>query len=128
VGSILQLCSIEPPAPVQSSEWPPEIQHLLQQYQALFEHPSQLPPSRSCDHAIPLIPGAGPIFSRSYHFAPTIKDEIEKQVHEMLAAGLIQKSSSPFSSPMLLVKKDNTWQLNAITMKSKYPILLLMTC
>jgi hypothetical protein len=67
---------------------------------------------------------------RPYKYAPTLKNEIEKQVHQMLQDGLIQHSSSPFSSPMLLVKKkDNTYRfcidyrhLNAIIEKGQYPV------
>jgi hypothetical protein len=112
-----------PPLPV-------EVQQLLDQYQHLFQPPSELPPRRSCDHTIPLIPGAQPVASRSYRYSPLLKTEIETQVNEMLQSGLIRPSSSAFSSPVLLVKKkDGTWrlcvdyrQLNALTIKSKFPI------
>ena len=48
----------------------------------------------------------------------------------MLQQGVIQPSSSPFASPILLVgKKDLSWRLvgdfrhlNAITIKNKYPL------
>lgn len=58
------------------------------------------------------------------------KDEIEKQLEQMLADSIIETSSSPFASPVLLVrKKDNTWRfcvdychLNAVTVKNKHPM------
>jgi hypothetical protein len=68
---------------------PGRIQSLLQPFQDLFEEPTTLPPSRSCNHNIPLIPGAQPINIRPYRFSPSMKNEIEAQVQEMLQKGLI---------------------------------------
>ena len=112
---------------------PPEMQLLLEQFSEVFQPPSGMPPPRFCDHVIPLIPGATPVNVRPYRYPPAIKDEIEKQVTEMLKSGIIQHSVSPFSSSVLLVKKkDHTWRfcvdfrhLNAITMKSKYPVPII---
>jgi hypothetical protein len=75
---------------------PEELQQLLAEYQQLFEFPTELPPRRGCDHHIPLIPGASPVRSRPYRHSPELKNEIEKQIAEMLASGVIRPSTSAF--------------------------------
>lgn len=70
---------------------------------------------------------------RQYRYKPVLKDEIEKQVLEMLQSGMVQPSSSSFSLPVLLVrKKDGSYcfcvdyrMLNVLTIKSKFPILVV---
>jgi hypothetical protein len=112
---------------------PPEMVALLDEFGEVFDKPSGMPPHRSCDHSIPLVPGATPVSVRPYRYPPAIKDEIERQIVQMLQEGIIQHSISPFSSSVLLVKKkDKTWRfcvdfrhLNAITLKTKYPVPLI---
>ena len=57
---------------------PPELAQLLEDFSAVFEPPSGLPPERACDHNIPLVEGASPVVVRTYRYPPAVKDEIEK--------------------------------------------------
>lgn len=79
---------------------------------SLKSEPTHLPPTRAADHTIPLIPGAQPVKVRPYRYSPIQKTEIEKQLKQMLAQGVIRPSTSSSASPILLVrKKDGTWRL-----------------
>ena len=128
---LLQVCSMDStPDTFSSAGLPPAIQFLLEEFTDLFQAPDSLPPSRPCNHSIPLISGSRPFYIHPYRYPPALKDEIERQVQEMLSQGLIQLSSSMFSSPVLLVKKKDLSyrfcvdfrKLNSMTVKSKYPI------
>jgi hypothetical protein len=106
---------------------------ILEEFANVFAVPTQLPPTRPYDHHIPLLPGSIPVNSRPYRYSPHHKTEIERQVSELLAAGLIAPSVSPFASPMLLVqKKDGSWRfcvdyrkLNDMTIKNRFPMPLV---
>lgn len=112
------------------SSVPDQMRPLLQKFTAIFASPTQLPPPREIEHRIILKEGSDPVNVCPYRYAHFQKEEIEHQVQEMLNTGLVQPSSSPFSSPVLLVKKkDGSWRfctdyraLNAVTIKDRFPI------
>ena len=84
----------------------PMLDRLLQQHGAIFEEPQGLPLERPYDHRIHLLPGTAPVAVRPYRYPQLQKDELERQVKAMLAQGIIRPSTSPFSAPMLLVRKS----------------------
>lgn len=94
--------------------------------------PSGLPPARQLDHRIHLLPNSKPINVRPYQYPYFQKNEIERQVKDMLDQGVIQRSHSPFSMPVLLVrKKDGSFRfcidyraLNKATVPDHFPILI----
>lgn len=119
-----------PVPPDKTASTPPPVQYVLDQFADVFQECKDLPPSRIHDHDVHLLPGATPINMRPCRYSPLLKDEIERQMAEMLSTGTIIPIMSPFASHVLLVnKKDGTWRfcidyrkLNSITIKSKFPM------
>ncbi|WVY91553.1 hypothetical protein V8G54_037067 [Vigna mungo] len=108
----------------------PDLARLLHTYKRVFDKPIGLPPNRSHNHVIPLIPDSQPVKVRPYRYPHSQKEQIEKMIAEMLHEGIIAPSTNPFSSPILLVKKkDGTWRfctdyraLNALTINDFFHI------
>lgn len=76
-----------------------------------------------------------PIFSKTYRYPEAHKEEVDKQISDMLRSGIIIKSTSPYNAPIWVVEKklDNSGQknwrividyrkLNEITVEDKFPI------
>ena len=99
----------------------------------MFETPKGLPPIRDHDNAIHLIPRSVPPNIMPYRYPYSQKSEIERMVAEMLEVGIIQPSQSYFYAPVVLVRnRDGSWhmclyyrELNKLTIKDKFPILLI---
>ena len=85
-----------------------------------------LPPHRSYNHTIKLLPNTAPPCGRLYGMSRDEQEELQKYLTENLEKGFIQASQSPAASPVLFVKKPggglhfcvNYRELNAITVKS----------
>ncbi|WVZ50407.1 hypothetical protein U9M48_001660 [Paspalum notatum var. saurae] len=89
-----------------------------------------LPPDRAVEFAIDLVPGTAPIAKAPYRMSEKEYDELKKQLDDLLEKGFIRRSVSPWGAPVLFVKKkDGTLrlcvdyrELNAVTIKNKYPL------
>jgi len=95
-------------------------------FDILLEH-------RQWDHAIELILGSEPKLSKVYPLSPVEQKELDSFLKENLRTGRICLSKSPMAAPVFFIKKKNgsLWlvqdyrALNSMTVKNKYPLLLI---
>jgi hypothetical protein len=108
-----------------------EIKNLLGLHQQIFEAiPPGRPPDKGFEHTIELEERAKPMITPPYRHPRRFKDEIEKEIKELLAMGHIRTSNNPFASSIVLVlNKDGTMRmcidyraLNKKTITNRYPI------
>ncbi|XP_042455224.1 uncharacterized protein LOC122039864 [Zingiber officinale] len=89
-----------------------------------------LPPKRQVEFMIELVLGTAPVSKTPYRMAPKELEELKVQLQELLDRGFIRPSVSPWGAPVLFVKKKDGSlrlcidyrQLNAVTIKNKYPL------
>lgn len=92
--------------------------------------PPGLPLKWGQEHQTVTKEGSNPVSVRSYRYPQIQKAEIEWMVANMLLVSIIRPSHSPYSSLVLLVKKnDSSWRfcvdyhaLNKETVPDKWPI------
>ena len=104
---------------------------MLRRHQEVFSaHKYDLGRTDLVKHEIPLVSGTRPLKQRPYRHGPVQEKEIERQVQELRAQGLIREGYGAWSSPVVLVqKKDGSWRfcvdyrkLNDSTHKDAYPL------
>ncbi|KAA0054240.1 peroxidase 64 [Cucumis melo var. makuwa] len=83
------------------------ISVLLAKFEDVFDWPKELHRKSSIEHHIHLKKCTYSSNVRSYRYAYQQKEEMEKLVDEMYASGVIRSSTSPYSGPVLLVKKKD---------------------
>ncbi|XP_021773341.1 uncharacterized protein LOC110737294 [Chenopodium quinoa] len=118
-----------------SGDFPPAVAELLSEFQDLFpkDLPKVLPPRRTVDHEIELVPGAKPPARSPYRMAPPELAELRKQLEDLLEAAFICPSKAPYGAPVLFQKKqDGSLRLcidyralNKVTVRNHYPIPLV---
>lgn len=111
------------------------LSKIIKQYSHLFYNENlNLSFTNAIKHRIRTINDV-PIFTKSYRYPQIHKEEVQKQIDEMLDKGIIRPSSSPYSAPVWIVpKKEDAsgtqkWRLvidyrklNEITLDDRHPI------
>ena len=85
---------------------PQELQPVLQKYEKIFSSPTGLPPSRPCDHRIPLVEGTKVVNQRPYRVPHHQKEVLEKIIQDLLKAGLIRPRYQPIFFSSSLSEKE----------------------
>ena len=111
-GILLQIMSLGLGTSSSQQQCDPLIEKLPIEFSLVFDTSSGLPPYRGYEHQILLNEGTALICQRPYRYPHFQKIEIEKIVTDLLEVGSIRPSQSPFSSPVLLVRKaDGSWRM-----------------
>ncbi|CAL9728991.1 Gag-Pol polyprotein [Monosporozyma unispora] len=84
-------------------------------------------------HKIDVIHGSSPKYSRPYRMSEADQKELSRQIDELIEAGRIYPTTSPYGAPVLLVKKKDGSKrlccdfrkLNEVTVKSRFPLPLI---
>lgn len=98
---------------------------------------AKMPESLGCTSLVAhkILTRAEPIKQRFYPISPALQKQVFKELDDMLAQGIVEPSTSPWSSPIVMVKKsDGSYRfcvdyrkLNKVTERDAYPLPLVTT-
>src|SRR5437867_1763307 len=87
-----------------------QMRELLLKYKDVFSN--QPGTCNILEQKINLVEGYTPVFSRPYRVPERLKDEIDRQIKELLDLGKIEKSVSSYAAPIVcILKKDGSVRL-----------------
>ena len=106
-----------------------QLLDMLSQYRDVLK-PDHIGCTTVGDFRVALKEGVQPIAQRPYPYSLKEKQLIEQEVQKMLAQGVIEPSTAPWSAPVVLVKKKDGSvrfcvdyrQLNAVTVPDTFPL------
>ena len=106
---------------------PDYLPNLLRSYEDVFSGVTGLPPPRSHDHQILLEQNAVPPYKSAYHMSQQELDLLRTELQRLTDLGHIQRSTSPFGSPVFFVLEKtgkirmvtNYRALNKVTIKNR---------
>lgn len=118
-----------------SKEESTNLKNVINAYPKLFSDPDgKLTFTTSVKAEIRTI-NSQPVYSKSYPYPRALKDEVEKQINQLLDDHIIRPSKSPYNSPVWIVPKKmdasgekkyrmviDYRKLNSVTIADKYPI------
>jgi transposase InsO family protein len=90
----------------------------------------------STSHRIDLLPGSRPVHCQPYRAGPRAREIGLAEIQRMLDAGVIERATSEWASPIVLVAKPDGStrfcvdyrRLNAITVRDSYPLPRMDDC
>lgn len=93
-----------------SQEEKNEMYKIFEEYNSQFNLPGdRFEHSRVNEHKIILKPNTKPVFQKQFRIPEHQRPELQRQLKEMEANGIIEKSDSPWNAPAFLVpKKEDT--------------------
>ncbi|SAL95385.1 hypothetical protein, partial, partial [Absidia glauca] len=104
---------------------------LLSEFQDVFDwHNDRMGRTTLLDHEIILKENTPPIRHRPYRMAPVEQEYLKKELDRLCDLGIIKPANTPFTAPIILVKKKNGdyrmvvdyRKLNAQTKVDAYPL------
>lgn len=83
-----------------------EVTSLVDQNHEIFREAQGLPPQHTIEHSITLLEGHSSMNVRLYHYPHHHKNEIEKQVQELLHNSMIRHSQSAYSNAIIFGEEE----------------------
>ena len=114
-------------------EFRPQLVSILESFRDFFTNGIPRTRVTTGEMEIRLIDPSKVVQRRPYRLSPSDREVVRKQVKDLESAGIIRPSRSPFSSPIILVKKKDGSdrmcvdyrELNANTIPERFPLPLI---
>lgn len=107
-----------------------QVKSLLHTYRSIFSaHEGDLGCTKLITHEIPLL-DTEPVRQRYRRLPPSDYEAVKQHIHQLLQSQVIRESSSPYASPIVVVRKKDGQirlcvdyrQLNSKTRKDAFPL------